>query len=127
MNGIAASGSEPHLGAHLEQWMKDAGFVNVTVVKTAVPVGSWPKDEKLKEMGMLNHIQLSEALKAVSLGTMLNQGWTFDDIQAFLVDVRQDLNDRSIHSMYDLYVSPLRRVKLTSIVTLCMDRSRSSN
>lgn len=101
-DGIEASGSPPRLGLHFEQWMKDAGFINVTAVKAPVPVGSWPKDKKLKEMGVLNHIQLSEALEAVSLGTLINQGWTFEDIQTFLVDVRKDLNDQSVHCIYDL-------------------------
>ncbi|ETN44789.1 uncharacterized protein HMPREF1541_09664 [Cyphellophora europaea CBS 101466] len=104
IEGIRASGSEPHLGMHLEQWMKDAGFVDVTAVKTPVPVGNWPKDKLLKEMGVLNHIQLSEALEAVSLGTMINMGWTYDEIQTFLVDVRNDLNSPAIHTIYDFYI-----------------------
>ena len=102
IEGIRASGSEPHLGPSFEQWMKDAGFVDVTVVKTPVPVGSWPKDAKLKEMGVLNHIQLSEALEAVSLGTMMSPDLTFEQLEVFLKDVKRDLNDRDIHTIYDL-------------------------
>jgi hypothetical protein len=102
MSGIQASGSEPHLGPSFEQWLKDAGFVDIEVVKTAVPVGSWPKDAKLKELGVLNHIQLSEALEAVSLGTMLSQDLTYEQLSTFLADVKSNLNDRDIHTIYDL-------------------------
>lgn len=33
-------------GAKLEKWVKDAGFVNVKVVKYPVPLGTWAKDPK---------------------------------------------------------------------------------
>lgn len=33
-------------GLKLEEWLKEAGFVNVKVVKYPVPVGTWAKDPK---------------------------------------------------------------------------------
>lgn len=34
-------------GKFLEQWFKEAGFVNVQAIKTPLPLGPWPKDKKL--------------------------------------------------------------------------------
>jgi hypothetical protein len=34
-------------GKKLEEWVKDAGFTNVHVVKNLLPLGTWPKDTKL--------------------------------------------------------------------------------
>ena len=34
-------------GKMLEGWANEAGFVNVQVVKTPLPLGSWPKDPRL--------------------------------------------------------------------------------
>jgi hypothetical protein len=31
-------------GPHLEQWFRDAGFVNINVHKYRVPIGAWAKD-----------------------------------------------------------------------------------
>lgn len=33
-------------GPNLEKYVRDAGFVNVKVLKYPVPIGSWPKDPK---------------------------------------------------------------------------------
>ena len=34
-------------GPRLEQWVRDAGFVDVHVVKTPVPIGLWPSNKRL--------------------------------------------------------------------------------
>lgn len=31
-------------GPQLEGWFKDAGFVNIKVVKYLIPLGTWPKN-----------------------------------------------------------------------------------
>jgi hypothetical protein len=35
-----------------EQWMEEAGFVNIRVTHRWVSLGRWPKDAKLKWIGM---------------------------------------------------------------------------
>lgn len=40
-------GYDPIPGAHSEEWFRDIGFVNVSVHEYIVPMGAWPKDEKL--------------------------------------------------------------------------------
>lgn len=41
-----AAGYVSNPGPSIEKWMKDAGFVNVQVIKLPVPMGSWAKDPK---------------------------------------------------------------------------------
>ena len=41
------AGYEVRPGPKLEQWFKDAGFVNISVKKLAIPYGVWPKDPHL--------------------------------------------------------------------------------
>ena len=41
------NGADPGIGPRLEGLMKEAGFVNVTVAKHAMPYGAWPADEHL--------------------------------------------------------------------------------
>ena len=41
------AGYEARPGAKLEQWFKDAGFVNIHVEKFIIPYGVWPKDRHL--------------------------------------------------------------------------------
>lgn len=42
-------------GPHLGGWIRDAGFVNVTVRKFLIPHNIWPKDERLKRIGAVSH------------------------------------------------------------------------
>lgn len=105
MGALDSAGSEPCPGKHLEKWMKDAGFVDVTVSRTPVPTGPWAKDKKTKELGVLNHIQTREALEAVSLGTLMNRKedpYTYEQVKTFLEDVYKDFDNGNIHTIYDL-------------------------
>jgi hypothetical protein len=41
------NGTDPNPGNKLEGWIKDAGFVNVNVKKSPLPMGTWAKDKHL--------------------------------------------------------------------------------
>lgn len=43
---FAKAGYDIRHGRSLEEWVKKAGFINVTVKKQLVPLGTWPKDKK---------------------------------------------------------------------------------
>ncbi|KIX95772.1 uncharacterized protein Z520_08480 [Fonsecaea multimorphosa CBS 102226] len=99
----AKIGRTLHVGRRLEQWAKEAGFINVQVVKVPVPIGPWPKDKRLKRMGLVNWTQIFEGLQAVSLRLFLNVlGWTQQELESLLVEVRQDMKNREIHALYDV-------------------------
>lgn len=92
-------------GKNLEQWMREAGFVNVQAVKSLLPLGTWPKDKKLKQIGLFNWTQLWEGLQGMSLRLYIDfLGWTREDLEVFLTEVRGDLKDSSVHAMFDLCV-----------------------
>lgn len=92
-------------GKYLEQWVREAGFTNVAVVKSPLPLGTWPKDQRLKRIGLLNWTQLWEGLQGMSLRLYTDiLGWGREDLEVFLAEVRKDLKDSSIHAMFDLSV-----------------------
>ena len=84
--------------------MKAAGFVDIKILKQAVPLGPWAKSKELKQMGVLNYIQIIEGLEGISLGTMkvVNPDFTAEEIKAFLKEVRKDIHNPNIHAVYDL-------------------------
>jgi hypothetical protein len=47
-------------------YMREAGFEEVTEQRFAMPVGRWPKDKRLKEIGLFNRLQWEEGI----------EGWT---------------------------------------------------
>lgn len=96
-------------GPSLAKYLKDAGFVDVSVSKVDLPLGPWPKDAHLKEIGVLNLIQMLAGIEGMCLGTLTKLPeehggpWTYDQVQSFLEEIRKEMRDKRIHGMYDFY------------------------
>jgi hypothetical protein len=45
--GVRQLGMDPFPASQLEGWMRDAGFINMKSALLPLPLGPWPKDEKL--------------------------------------------------------------------------------
>ncbi|KAH0538562.1 hypothetical protein FGG08_004850 [Glutinoglossum americanum] len=98
-----ASGREGCPGPRLKGFIEDAGFENVTEEVFPFPIGMWPKDKKLKEMGAYNLFQRLEGLEGITLGLFTRfLGWSREEILVFLTDVRKDLKNPKIHPCYNL-------------------------
>jgi hypothetical protein len=56
---------------------KEAGFANVEVKHYKVPLTGWPQDEKLRQIGMFNHVAIDQGIEGYSM-YMLTQvmGWS---------------------------------------------------
>ena len=90
-------------GVQLEQWMRSTGFVNVQAIKTPLPLGPWPKDQRQRRIGLLNWAQLWEGLEGMSLRLFVDiLGYSEAELQLLLVEVRKDLQTPGIHPMFDL-------------------------
>lgn len=92
-------------GPNFEAWVEEAGFVNVHHETFKLPVGPWPKDERLKRVGAFNLVQLREGLEAFSLALFTKAlGWSVEDVQVFLTEVRRDILKKSVHMMHEFHV-----------------------
>ncbi|KAH7150602.1 S-adenosyl-L-methionine-dependent methyltransferase [Fusarium sp. MPI-SDFR-AT-0072] len=78
-----------NFAASMKQWFIEAGFVDVTEKVYKLPLNGWPKDRRLKRFGELWHA---------------NMGWTKEQIEVNLVDVRKALADQRMHSYEKFYV-----------------------
>jgi hypothetical protein len=43
---------------HMAGWVKEGGFDEIQVTEKMIPIGTWPKDKRLKEVGMYYLIHL---------------------------------------------------------------------
>ncbi|KAH0566179.1 hypothetical protein GP486_000432 [Trichoglossum hirsutum] len=101
------AGRDPCPGPKLEGWVREAGYQNVHHHKFILPVGPWPKDFTLKQVGAWNLMQIDEGLEAFSLRLFTRIfGWSISDIHVMLAHARNDLRDKSIHAQFDLLVLP---------------------
>ena len=103
LNLSKKTGREPCPGPKLENWLRGAGFQNVHAEKYRFPMGPWPKDPKLKGVGMLNLRQALDGLEAFSLRLFCDVGkWTEQEVTVLLANVRKELKDPSIHMQFHL-------------------------
>ena len=59
-----------------------------------------------KTVGSWNLVQIEAGLEAFSLRLFTQLlGWTTEDVQTLLANVRKDLRNPKIHAQFDLYVN----------------------
>ena len=84
--------------------LSESKFINVVEKVWKVPIGAWPKDRRMKEVGLYNRLVLAEALQGVSLVPYTRGlGWTATEVEAYLPGIRKALTDASIHSYYTFH------------------------
>ena len=93
---------EARPGLYLEQWAKDAGFINVKHRVFKIPVNGWPRDPKFKLVGEWMRENVTGGLDGMSMRLMCDVlGWTEAEVHVFLAGVRKQLNDRSFHGYWN--------------------------
>ncbi|KAI9796416.1 MAG: hypothetical protein M1833_006188 [Piccolia ochrophora] len=76
----------------------DAGFEEVTEDIREVPWGGWPKDRRLKTIGIFHKEQLKQGLQGIVMGLFTRSlGWTQAEVEVFLIKLREEINSRDIH------------------------------
>ncbi|OKL59146.1 hypothetical protein UA08_05915 [Talaromyces atroroseus] len=89
----------------MKAWVKDAGFANVKQQRFKLPVGSWPKDPRMKEIGTflaLNFVEGVDAFTAVLFRDVL--GWKQDEVEILNSSVRAAAQQKGIHPLFDFLV-----------------------
>jgi hypothetical protein len=87
----------------LKSMMEKAGFVDVEEHILKLPVGPWPKDRRLKKVGLFESVNMQEGLEALTIKAFTKAlGWSAEQVQLFMMDVRKQVKDRSVHSYYHL-------------------------
>lgn len=96
------AGRDPQPGPRLEGHLRDAGFVNVKHHRFKLPIGPWPKDPHLKDVGLCNLAQILDGLEAFSL-RLFCEGlkWTEEEVLVLMAGVRKELKSGTIHAMFD--------------------------
>jgi hypothetical protein len=97
--GLAKFDIEMHAAEKNPDRLRDAGFVNIRHDIKKVPVGPWPKDQNLKTIGLYTRSVIYDGLQAITMGPFTRGlGWTPEEVEVFLVKVRKDLMNSSVHS-----------------------------
>ncbi|KAK2050173.1 S-adenosyl-L-methionine-dependent methyltransferase [Colletotrichum somersetense] len=88
----------------LKEVLTEIGFVDVSLSLYKWPSNPWPKDPKYKEIGELQGQNMADALEALCMAPLTRaHNWTRDEVDAFLIDVRKNIKDRSVHAYWPIY------------------------
>ncbi|KAF0317860.1 Secondary metabolism regulator LAE1 [Colletotrichum sp. SAR11_59] len=88
-----------------KQWTEQAGFENISEKKFKLPIGSWPRDERLKEIGTLmghNFLEGVEAFTAALFKDVL--GWSQEEVIVLNAGVRAAVHKKDAHPIFDFIV-----------------------
>jgi hypothetical protein len=88
-----------------KQQLEEAGFVDIVEQVYRWPSYVWPKDPKFKEMGMWTFENLGNGASGLSMALFTRAlGWTAEEVEVFLVGVRNDMKNPSVHGWWPIYV-----------------------
>lgn len=127
--GVRRIGREPMLALHTRQLLQDAGFVNIVEKKFAVPINPWARGDEQKVRGALMLANLLDACESITMTVCrLVWGWSLEQVEALLVDIRASLKNRNIHAYVPLYVlwALQSRLPLIDIVLLFTPRNQKN-
>ncbi|KAF2457349.1 S-adenosyl-L-methionine-dependent methyltransferase [Lineolata rhizophorae] len=90
-------------GIEMRKRFEDAGFANIQERVFILPVGGWPQDEKLKEIGKYYFFALREGLEALSLRiltTFLN--WKPEEVKVLNAKFREEMKTTQFYHKYHM-------------------------
>ncbi|KAK6500937.1 hypothetical protein TWF506_003695 [Arthrobotrys conoides] len=86
------------------EYIRDAGFVDISQEIFKLPNSPWAKDPHMKEVGGYQMAAFIEGLEALSLFFFTTvHGMTVPEIEILLAQVRKDMKNKAIHTYFNLY------------------------
>ncbi|EEA19595.1 hypothetical protein TMatcc_009733 [Talaromyces marneffei ATCC 18224] len=86
-----------------KQRMEEAGFIDISEDTFKVPIGPWPKDKRMKEVGKVQQYQMFEAVEPYSLAVFTRVlKWSNEDTRELIEKVKAEICDPQYH-IYSLF------------------------
>lgn len=103
LNASSKTGMTFNIVSEMKTQMEDAGLVDVHEEKFIWPIGPWPKDPYLKDLGRWGERNWSEGIEGwvMALYTRL-LGWSYQEVQAFVKDFRAEIKNRKNHFWHEV-------------------------
>lgn len=80
--------------------MEAAGFVDIQEYNLKMPIGGWPVDKKLKEMGLYSQVVLEGDPEGYVLFMTNTLGWTREQVLAYVKAVKREVRSAKLHPYY---------------------------
>ncbi|KAI9744019.1 MAG: hypothetical protein M1818_002753 [Claussenomyces sp. TS43310] len=102
---MAKFGMDATMILKVDELLREAGFINISRRVMKIPEGPWARGQSQKLTGLFWRTILLEGVEGIALKP-LEKGlhWSREEIEVFLVDVRKQLMDPSIHTYWPFHV-----------------------
>ena len=95
-------------GEFLRRQMTEAGFENITLREFILPVGDWPADPELQNIGRYQLVAMLDGIHAFTIALWTRfLGYKEKEVQVFLAYLREEFMSGHIHCYWPLYVVSL--------------------
>ncbi|KAJ4411893.1 hypothetical protein N0V91_001030 [Didymella pomorum] len=95
---------EIRVGQTLKQRMLDAGFVDVAEKIVKVPIGPWPKDPRMKEIGRYQREHMAMGIEPYTFGFIGKiLGWSEEECRVLIAQVTNDVRRKDVHMYIKFY------------------------
>ncbi|KAL2220618.1 S-adenosyl-L-methionine-dependent methyltransferase, partial [Thermoascus aurantiacus ATCC 26904] len=85
-----------------KRWVEEAGFKNIEQKIFKSPIGTWPKDRRMKEIGAFMAVDFIEGVEAFTLVPFTEVlGWSKEEVAVLNAKVRQDIKRKDIHYLFN--------------------------
>jgi len=83
----------------LSEMLPNAGFINYQEIVLKLPVGPWPRNKKLKELGAYVQLMMESGFEAYSLA-LFTHSLRMDptEVQKLIKDCKAELRTRKVHA-----------------------------
>jgi hypothetical protein len=87
----------------IKRYMEEAGFVNVQIVETKMPMSPWSRNRKFRDAGQLAMESTLQDLSGMSLAVFTRfLGWERERLEVFLAGVRREWREGGTHGYWNL-------------------------
>ncbi|KAH8884102.1 S-adenosyl-L-methionine-dependent methyltransferase [Thozetella sp. PMI_491] len=80
--------------------IEEAGFVDIEEDNFKTPIGGWPKDPRLNEIGQFQHLATARDMEGSMLYIAAMQGWSPEEVSVYVAHLRKEWRSKHIHGYY---------------------------
>ncbi|CRG89588.1 Trichodiene oxygenase [Talaromyces islandicus] len=85
-------------------YLQAAGFTNVVETRYELPVGGWSSNQHMRRLGRWNLLHCEEGIEGWAMALLTRvMGWSYEEVQVFLAQMRKGLRDPETHAYFDVY------------------------
>ncbi|KAI1874223.1 uncharacterized protein JN550_002802 [Neoarthrinium moseri] len=104
VQGAANSGRDILVPRNYKQWLEETGFVDVQQRPFVLPCNPWPKDKKLKEVGLWQLKNMMDGVRSTGWKMLSQAGYTPAGIESLIKETQEYLRNCKNHPYATFWV-----------------------